>query len=246
MPVPLDYDTYAVSTNADRLDGAMDREGRSLPAEQFPETLTAEGVTFNLGPTSDGKTNALACRGQQVKLPQGNYGRLYVLAAASDTAGGDVRTTLRIDGAEQPFVVQPWLGYVGQWDHREWPGNTSDPDYPWGSSDIVGLEPGYVRPAEIAWCCSHHHRSGKDAGDAFYQYCYVFEHGFDLPPDVRVLRLPDDPRVKIFAIAWPGGRRPAPRRRVRSSIRWLTTSRMRRASRPGPRVPTVSSTTPSP
>jgi alpha-mannosidase len=190
-PVELPYDTDAVSTRANRADGAMDDQGNSLPAEQFPPTLTDGSVSFVFGKTSDGQKNALTCQGQQIALPPGSWDRLYLLACAN----GDVPATLDVNGKPTAFTAQNWTGYVGQWDHRLWPGNSTDSRYPW-NRDIVGLEPGFVKPAPIAWYCSHHNTKG---GDAFYEYSYIFRYAFDLPEGSRNIRLPNDSRIKIFA-----------------------------------------------
>lgn len=187
----LPYDTDAISANAHRGAGGMTNDGRSYPAEQLPSTLTLGGVEFELG-TEDGN-NAMACRGQELSLPGGDFDRLYLLLASSD---GDAHAFVNIDGDEHYLTAQAWDGYVGQWDHREWPGDVTDPRYPWGRSDIIGLTPGFVKPDEIAWYASHHHADGEDA---IYRYSYLFRKAIELSEGTRTITLPDDPRIKIFA-----------------------------------------------
>lgn len=187
----LPYDTDAISANADRGAGGMTNDGHSYPAEQLLSTLTLGGVEFELG-TEDGN-NAMACRGQELSLPGGDFDRLYLLLASSD---GDAHAFVNIDGDEHYLTAQAWDGYVGQWDHREWPGDVTDPRYPWGRSDIIGLTPGFVKPDEIAWYASHHH---ADDEDAIYRYSYLFRKAIELPESARTITLPDDPRIKIFA-----------------------------------------------
>lgn len=198
-PVRLPFDTDVISPNGDRGDGAI-VPGRSLPAEQFPASVTDGGVTFTMGPTGPGQMNALAGRGQEIHLPGGDFDRLYLLAAAT---GGDVSTALRVDGRSVPVTVQRWSGFIGQWDRREWPGDVDDPRYPWGGSDPIGLSPGFVKPGTVAWHCSHHHSTagGGDGADVYYHYSYLFRIGLDLPAGTRTVTLPDDPRVKVFAAA---------------------------------------------
>jgi alpha-mannosidase len=202
-PVALAFDTDVISTNGNRADGAIDDQGNSLPAEQFPASLTGEGVTFNLGPTADGQKNAVSCRGQELSLPAGNFDRLYLLAAGT----GDVQTSLQIDGKATPFLVQNWTGYIGQWDRRIWASEVTDGTP--GNGDILGLEPGFVKPDSVAWYCSHHH---TPKGDAIYEYSYVFKYGFDLPAGAMKVKLPDDPRIKVFAasVAHAGAARAVP------------------------------------
>lgn len=198
--VDLALDADAASTNAKRDDGAMDAAGSSYPAEQLPGEMTLEGVTFRLGGTADGQNNAVACKGQEVPLPQGSFNRLFVLAAAD----GDVDATLSIGGRQSPWHVQNWGGYVGQWDRRVWPSEVTDATP--GDGGIAGLDPGFVKPDAIAWYCSHHH---TPKGDALYEYSYIFEYAFDLPAGAKSVTLPNDPRIKVFAmsVAQTGGER---------------------------------------
>jgi alpha-mannosidase len=190
IALALPFDTDAVSTNATRADGSMDDHGAAIPAEQFPGSFSAEGITFTLGPTADGEKNAVSCRGQEIKIPGDGSDRLWLIAAADR----DVDTTLQIDGQAVPLHVQGWTGYVGQWDRRVWPREISE-SAP-GTGDIAGIDPGFIREDPVAWYCSHHHTA---QGDAFYEYCYLYKYAIDLPAGARSVRLPDEPGVKVFA-----------------------------------------------
>ncbi len=189
--VELAFDSDVVSTNRNRGDGSMSATLGAIPAEQFPASITAEGVAFGFGSAKDGQKNAVSCRGQTVNLPSGGYDRVYLLAAAD----GDVQSTIQIDGKPSEWRVQNWTGFIGQWDCRQWPGNTSDPSYRWTDAP-VGLVPGYVKQDDVAWFCSHRHTKGADD---FYQYSYIFKYSLDLPPGAKSIKLPDDPRIKVFA-----------------------------------------------
>ena len=214
--IALKFDTDVMSTNARRGDGAM-TSAAAYPAEQMPGSLRIGGVQFELGGgESDGEPNAVAARGQSVDLTGGSFNRLYVIAASSE---GDVRAEFRLDGQIAPVTVPSWTGYVGQWDRREWPGDVFDPRYAWDSREPLGLTPGFVKPAEIAWFVSHFHTTEELTGvvsdgrrdaegfDAIYRYCYLFkipvwtigQSGVLALP--RTLTLPNDPRVKVLAIA---------------------------------------------
>lgn len=195
-PVPLAFDTDAVSTNTNRVDGGMDEQGRTFPAEMLPGSIVDDGVEFKLGSGTDGQKNAVACRGQQIAVPAGAE-RLCLLAAASE----DLTSSVSIDGAPTPWAVQAWTGYVGQWDHRLWKGDVPEGSYSF-APDIVGLEPGYVKPARVAWHASHHHTPG---GDAVYQYCYLFKYDLDLPAGAKTVTLPNEPRIKVFAATATAG-----------------------------------------
>jgi alpha-mannosidase len=189
-PVKLAFDTDAVSTNANRGDGSFDGHG-AIPAEQLPQSLAAEGVTFTFGPTADGQKNAVACKGQEIAIPQGGFDRLYLLAAADQ----DVKSEILLDGKSMPWSVQGWSGMIGQWDRRIWPGDAPGVDGSTGS-EIAGLEPGFVKRDPVTWYCSHHHTA---TGDAFYEYSYIYKYGIDLPAGAKSVKLPNDPHIKVFA-----------------------------------------------
>jgi alpha-mannosidase len=193
-PLALAFDADVVSTNANRGDGSMDAQGRAYPAEQLPATIVAEEATFELGPTADGRKNAVACRGQEIQIPRGDPDRLDLLAAANG-GGKDVKLAVRVDGQSVAIRFGDWTGYVGQWDHRLWQGDVPEQAFGW-SNGLGGLEPGFVKPTPVAWFCSHHHAR---SGDAHYEYCYLYKIAIDLPQGARTVRLPDDERVKVLA-----------------------------------------------
>jgi len=185
--VDLPYDLVAASLPANRAAGAFDAQGRSYPGDQWPEKLVNEGITFKMGPTADGQKNALVCRGQNINLPAGDFDHVYVLAAAAE---GDARGTFTVGGTAAERTVENWGGYIGQWDNRLWAkGNDREP---------VGLVPGFVKPATVAWFCSHQH--DPKVGNAIYEYSYIFKYGFAMPKGATALTLPDNPNIRIFAV----------------------------------------------
>lgn len=190
-PVALAYDADVFASRAARTDGAMTDALGAYPAEQLPETLTSEAVAFKLGSTKDGAKNALACNGQTLAIPAGGYDTLYVLASAEH----DTASTITVDGKSMPWGVQAWTGYVGQWDNRLWPGDTSDPNYRWNDAP-TGLVPGYIKGDEVAWYASHRKTKG---GDAYYQYVYIYKYAVALPAGAKSVTLPKDPSIKVFA-----------------------------------------------
>ncbi len=200
-PLTLRYDTDVMSTNQNTADGAMGDSGRSYPAEQMPGSLTVDAVAFTLADgTRDGANNAISAAGQRIKLPESDHARRLYLLVASDA--GDIDTRLGIGKESVPMHVQSWGGFVGQWDSRQWPGDTRDPRYPWGSTDITGLVPGFIKDGELAWYVSHQHiaQPGQASPDAFYEYSYVYKVGFDVPIGSTHISLPDDQHVKVLAI----------------------------------------------
>ena len=182
--VEMPFDTDVVSTDADRTDGDFDGQGRSMPAELFPPTLTVEGIPFAMGSSAPRQFNAVTCRGQTIDLPAGNWNRLYLLAAAV----GDVEATFRIGGAACSRRVQDWTGFVGQSQSLVVDGQVVD---------AVRMSPPFIKRDPVAWVGTHrHHRLN---GNEAYRFCYWFKYGFDLPAGARTLTLPADARIKVAA-----------------------------------------------
>lgn len=183
-PVALAYDTTAASSDGEKSAG-FDKAGHSYPAEMLPATTVVDGIKFNFGPSGAGAKNALACKGQKINLPKGKFNRLYVLAAA---AGGDVKGAFKIDGKASAINVSEWTGYVGQWDNRIWKTDR----------EISGLKPAFIKRDEIAWFASHIHNS--EGANIAYNYSYIFKYKLDLPAGAKTLMLPDDGRIRVFAV----------------------------------------------
>ncbi|MFL6335362.1 MAG: glycoside hydrolase family 38 C-terminal domain-containing protein [Pyrinomonadaceae bacterium] len=218
QPVEMPYDLAASSPHVTKATkaagdiksvGGFDGTGNALPAEMLPGELSFAGVRFKLAP--GGAANALVARGQTLKLPAGNYKRLYVLAAS---AGGDRRATFRVGGRAFDLGVQDWGGRVGQWDTRQW--RAGERQVPPGASaetaarirspyyrndpyaEMTGIKPGFIKPAPIAWFASHHHRA--DGLSEAYAYSYLYAYALDIPAGAKTLILPDDDKVRVLAV----------------------------------------------
>jgi alpha-mannosidase len=191
--VSLSYDADVVSSRAKRTDGAMSPDGGTYPSELFPKKLTREGVDFQLGPTADGKMNALIAHGQSLKLPDGDFNRVHLLVAAD----GDTTGQITIGTGTQTFNVPNWTGYIGQWDNRLWENPTGKRDLE-PSQPPIGLVPGYIKRTPVAWFATHHN---TPQGDAFYNYSYLFQLSYDLPAGTKSLTLPDNSKIRVFAVS---------------------------------------------
>jgi alpha-mannosidase len=218
-PVALRYD-LAVASNDDTptAGGGFDGKGNALPAEMLPAQVDFDAVRFNLAPAGTGLRNAVTAHGQAIALPGGTYNRVYILAASS---AGDHEVTFKVGNQAKQLYIQAWNGFIGQADtrlwttplelrdwavsagHAVWPPVDQDaresyspPRFP---QDYLGLTPGYVKPAPVAWYASHHHTS---AGlNEPYQYSYLFAYPIDLPAGATTLTLPDDSSIRILAIS---------------------------------------------
>jgi alpha-mannosidase len=205
QPVALHYDLAGASTDGSPVSGGFDGQGNALPAEMLPQSLHFQGVDFHLAPAQNGAPDALVAKGQSIPLPQGQYNRVYVLAAAID---GDQKADFQVGDHTATLNIEDWGGFIGQWDDRQWqagdvttparpgrPARTEHDDY----AQMTGIRPGYIKRASLAWYCSHHHdASGKNVA---YSYSYLFGYALDLPAGARTITLPNNDKVRILAIS---------------------------------------------
>ncbi len=78
--------------------------------------------------------------------------------------------------------------------------NSGSPDWsPSYPSDYLGLRPGYIKPATLAWYASHHHTA--EGLNEPYAYSYLFVYSLDLPAGARAMTLPDNPDIRIMAVS---------------------------------------------
>jgi alpha-mannosidase len=212
-PISLPYDLAVATNNGERIMAGFDGEGRALPAEMMPREISYGGIMFRL---VNEKANALIARGQSIPLPAGTR-KVYVVAAA---AGDDEKVNFRIGSESTDVTVQSWGGFIGQWDNRQWkrievqvPPRTPPPDVPPDIAallqrsrtrvdpygQMVGITPGFIKRAPVAWFASHHHNA---AGvNEAYAYSYLFAYEFDVPANARTLVLPNNDRIRILAIS---------------------------------------------
>ncbi len=221
QPLTLAYDAATATTDGAASSAGFDGTGRSLPAEMLPGDVEYAGIHFHLAPAATGKPNAVVPRGQTVALPAGRFNRLYILAASS---AADHPAVFKVGATDVTLPIQSWGGYVGQWDNREWkqvaevtpdepaPGDTSraarraretreriQKEGPRMYPEFTGvLEPGFVKPATVAWFASHQHK--PDGSNDPYHYAYLFAYTVELPAGATSVTLPDDARIRILAM----------------------------------------------
>jgi alpha-mannosidase len=193
VPVALHYDLAAASNDGTKSEGGFDREGNALPAEMLPSQIRFNDVQFQLAPAKTGSPNAVVPKGQTINLPAGHYNRAYILAASAE---GDQKATFEVGSRKVDLNIQDWGGFIGQWDDRQWSsGDTSSDNY----GTMTGLTPAYIKRADLAWYCSHHHNAAGE--NVPYGYSYLFVYPVDLPAGTGTIRLPDNDRVRVLAIS---------------------------------------------
>jgi alpha-mannosidase len=192
-PVTLQYDLATASNDGQPSAAGFDGKGDALPAEMLPGQIDFHGVSFQLAPAKTGSSNAVVAKGQTVDFPSGNYNRVYVIAAAVD---GDQKSEFEVADKKVELNIQDWGGFIGQWDDRQWdPADISRDHY----GKMIGLKPGFIKRADIAWFASHHHDSAGQNVD--YAYSYLFAYAIDLPKTAKSIKLPNNDHVRILAIS---------------------------------------------
>jgi alpha-mannosidase len=192
-PVTLRYDLATASNDGTHSAGGFDRDGNALPAEMLPAQITFNDVQFQLASAKTGSANALVTKGQTINLPAGQYNRVYLLAASAE---GDQKATFTVGGKKVDLNIQDWGGFIGQWDDRQWSsGDTSSDNY----GQMIGLTPAYIKRADLAWYCSHHHNAAGE--NVPYGYSYLFAYPIDLPAGTRTITLPNNDKIRVLAIS---------------------------------------------
>jgi alpha-mannosidase len=195
-PVALHYDLATASTDGTPSVGGFDGKGNAFAAEMLPEQITFNDVQFRLAAATTGSPNAVVAKGQTIDLPEGRYDRVYVLAASAD---GDQDAAFEVGKKKVELNIQNWGGFIGQWDDRQWSSkDTSNDDY----GEMTGIKPGYIKRADLAWYCSHHHNAAGE--NVPYAYSYLFAYSIDLPAGAKTIKLPDNDKIRIMAISVAG------------------------------------------
>ncbi len=193
VAVPLKYELATASSDGEKSSIGMDGKGNSYPAEMLPSQVLFNNVKFELPKAKTGTPNAIIAKGQSIPLPAGRYNRVYLLASA---AGGDQKATFIVGTKQTELTIEDWSGFIGQWDDRQWSSkDTSHDDY----GDMIGLKPGYIKRADLAWYDNRHHDAAGH--NVTYSYSYLFAYSLDLPDNATTLRLPKNNKIRVFAIS---------------------------------------------
>ncbi|MHB8215210.1 MAG: alpha-mannosidase [Candidatus Sulfotelmatobacter sp.] len=193
VPLALRYNLATATNDGTKSQTGFDDRGNSLPAEMLPSQITFNDVQFQLASAKTGAPNALVPKGQTIDLPAGHRNRLYILAASADA---DQKATFKLGGTRVDLNIQNWGGFIGQWDDRTWSSkDTSHDDY----GEMTGIKPGYIKRADLAWYCTHHHNAAGE--NVSYRYSYLFAYPIDIPPGATTITLPENDKIRILAIS---------------------------------------------
>jgi alpha-mannosidase len=195
-PVVLPYNLNGFGYRGSSANGNFDGEDGSLPGEMMGGTVTSEGIVFNIGPhlKAQRKPNIVRCEGQVIRLPEGKYNRVYLLAAA---VRGDATGAFTVGNATTTLTIQNWNGYVGQWDNRVFKGKVEELTYS-VKNDLERIDAGFIKRDPLAWYCDHYYQFGGK--DAIYSYSYLYKYALDVPAGATTLTLPKNPRIRVVAV----------------------------------------------
>ncbi len=192
--IDLKYDQDVMSFDINRTDGNMmpvydpTDHGNvcNYPAELIPENLVSEGVRFKMGSTKDLQKNVVSCKGQEFKLPSGDFNKIYFLASATTETSG----SFIVNGKVVNLNVGNWRGFIGQHYDRQF-----DLD----GFTVKSVKEPFLKNDNIAWFASHWH-FGYPTRNEPYSYSYIFKYEISLPAHCSTITLPNNPKIKVFAV----------------------------------------------
>src|ERR1700722_17448857 len=101
-PLADDYNPQGIYPDGVAFSGGVDGDGFACSSNLLGNTLTWNGVKFDLGSAS--QTNVISCEGQTISLPAGNYSKLKMLAIGVNGAQADLSFTVHYsDDSTQSF-----------------------------------------------------------------------------------------------------------------------------------------------
>jgi len=149
--------------------------GYSYAAETLPDSIltTTDNISFKLG--AKDINNGLACNGDTILLQHNcNYSHIYLLAASRNK---DREAVFMAGGKKYKEYIPYYSGFVGQWGHD-------------------GQTKGYLKNADVAYIGEYRH---SFEGNEPYEYTYMFKIGIDIPKGAKMIILPKDNNIVLFA-----------------------------------------------
>lgn len=173
----LDYDCDVMSYDSNRKD-LTSGFAYAYPAEEVPDTIVSEGISFKMGPKADGENNALRCNGQTLTLKRAaGQNKLYLLMASTQASGTEAE--VKQGDAVTTFSVPYYSGYVGQF----------------GSPFNNGTS---YRKQDVALTATHSHQA-SNGENAIYKFLYIYKYVLELPENATEITLPADNNLLLLA-----------------------------------------------
>ncbi|MFB6342755.1 alpha-mannosidase [Saccharicrinis sp. FJH62] len=183
--VDIPYNQDVMSWDYYRNDG--DFQYRiNMPAELIPDTLVSDGILFKMGSKENEADNVVNCRGQQITLPEGDFNRIYILAAADEETNGEFVT----DDVNHRISVQRWTGNIGQFYNRNFAND---------GQTVTSIATPFAKDDNIAWFASHTHQC-YPSKNRTYQYAYMYKYEIVVPKGAKTFKFPDNSRIKVLAV----------------------------------------------
>lgn len=178
------YNVDAVSFNEKKNDGNYDGKGNTIPAELWPDTVSFQGVNFQLGPSKNGYDNMVQANGQTIALPEGNYKYVYLLGAGAGSGGKKgIFTVKQSDGT----AVTKDLSFA------DWNANLSG----WDRFTNTDIHP-YVKD-QVGYFFTHFHNGSTDRMTVD-NYLFIYAIPVDPNKKLESIQLPKAGGIKIAAI----------------------------------------------
>lgn len=149
ISLDLPYNKKCYSINAFESDANF-YDGYSYSLEIMPDTITSAGVPFV--PEKGALLDGLQCKGDTISLPDGDYSKLYILAAAAKEEG-PAQGVFTAGNNATTIVIPSYTGFIGQWSHTD---HTQ----------------GYLIDDEIGYVGTHRH---SPDGDCPYEFTYMYK-----------------------------------------------------------------------
>ncbi|HBY99789.1 MAG TPA: hypothetical protein DEO84_00580, partial [candidate division Zixibacteria bacterium] len=185
-PIKLPYNLDGISLDSNRKDGDFDGEGNTISGDLLPDTITWLDVPYVFGPKADWQKNVVACDGQSISVPKGEFNKLYLLGTA---VGGPAMATFMVNGNETTVPIPDYAQFIGQWNSRVISGEIRE--------DAKDIAPGYVNDVPVAWYGTHRHTAKSE--DEAYRFTYLYLITLDLPAGAQTVTLPKNQNIRILA-----------------------------------------------
>jgi alpha-mannosidase len=190
LPLSLPLDRAAASWHTAARGIDFDGSGRSYPGELLPAALLVAGAPLPLAASEPGTPHCLAASGQELPWPGAPYDYLLLVVTA---VRGAASGALEAGGERLSLAAPDWAAPIGRGVYRRY----------LRGLPIGGAKPPLLERHPLAWVGGHRH--DRRLRDEPYTPCYLFRSVLRIPAGTTTLRLPHEPRLRLFAAAAVAG-----------------------------------------